>query len=291
MKVLLSFFLRFLLAPLLVIVGVFILNGISKVRGVLRMKKLVVFILLASLVLALPSLLGLLKNEFVWFGLLLSVFIYLILGVSFNLFTRTGLYKSIGLGDNKWLLLFAIVMLLILSSWIYYLAFSWLSGLPYTHWAMFNVLWFTVPILYVICRNHFVDIPAAFYKLWIVDKTTIDYEYWDSLDKFKLMQVTVRIKRKIDSRNFSTFSVKLPPEISIGDWFNKFIEDQNLLFPKDTIDEIGIEEAPIGWIFYTNKWFKFPLFTRILDPDKDGDANNIKSKQVIYIKRTTERNE
>ena len=80
MKPLIFFFLKYLLAPLLAMVMVFVMGALKSIRQQLGMKRIIVFALLAGLFLGLPSLFGYLKNEYVWGGLVLTVTSYLILG-------------------------------------------------------------------------------------------------------------------------------------------------------------------------------------------------------------------
>lgn len=82
MKPLIFFFLKYLLAPLLAMVMVFVMGALKSIRQQLGMKRIIVFALLAGLFLGLPSLFGYLKNEYVWGGLVLTVTSYLILGFS-----------------------------------------------------------------------------------------------------------------------------------------------------------------------------------------------------------------
>lgn len=63
MKILLYFFARYLLAPLFVAVMIFVLTGIKTIKSKLSLKKLIIFILLASIAVALPSLFGFLKTN------------------------------------------------------------------------------------------------------------------------------------------------------------------------------------------------------------------------------------
>ncbi len=284
MKVLTGVFVRYILIPLLVVIFVVILNSLTKMTSKLNMKRVIIFILLTSIILALPSLLGLLKYEFVWGGLIFTVFLYLLLGILIQVFFRTKLFKSMGFDGKKGYIFFMVFIILILSMWIYFLVFERLSGLPYAFVAMLNVFWFVVPLFYAVSRELFLSIPPPFYTSWKVGNN-IDYEYWEKLDTFKLIQVTVKIKRKPTSENYSSFSVKLPEEVSLGEWFDKLIEDQNIRTPKDAI-EIIHNELPVDWIFYTDRWFRVPLFTRVLDPNADNAVNKIKNKQVIYIRRT-----
>ena len=83
MKPLIIFFLKFLLAPLLAMLLLFITSALKSIRQKLSMKKVIIFSLLAGLCLGLPSLFGLLRNEFVWGGLILTVISYLLLGIFF----------------------------------------------------------------------------------------------------------------------------------------------------------------------------------------------------------------
>jgi hypothetical protein len=286
MNTLLAFFLRYLLAPIIVLIALLVMNNLSKAKGVLKMKKLIIFVLITSLILALPSLLGMLRYEFIWGGLIITIACYLLFSGLFNWFVKSKTYKAIGLGDNKWHIVLALFIAVVLASWIYYLVFSWLSKLNYSLWAMFNILWFFIPVFYRFSKNSFLKIPTPFYKLWTVDIEKNNDEYWNSVDTFQLMQVTVKIKRSLRSRQYSSFSVKLPEEVSLGVWFNRFIEDQNIRFPNSII-ETEEEGEQFGWIFYTNKWLPIPLFTRMLDFDGDVKLNKLKNKATIYIRRVS----
>lgn len=284
MTALIAFFLKYLLAPIIVIVSLIAMNLLGKGKSVLKMKPLIVFILILSLILALPSLLGLLKYEFVWGGLIISTIIYLLLGYFTNLFSKTSLFKTFGFAERKWLMLLGYFVSAVLGAWIYYLAFTWLSKLNYGAWAMSNILWFFIPILYMFSKEKYINIPTAFYKLWVVSFDKKSEEYWNNIDTFRLMQVTLKVKRNIDAKQYASFSVKMPDDISIGNWFNRFVEDQNLRFPSNRIEiEDGKEEY--GWIFYTNKWLPFPLFIRMLNFDETVTKNKIKNKMTIYARR------
>ncbi|CAA0182581.1 TssN family type VI secretion system protein [Tenacibaculum maritimum] len=300
MEALIAFFLRYLLAPILVVILLVVIGNLMKMRTkTLKMKKVVVFVLVLSLILSLPSLLGFLKNEFVWGGLALTIIAYLLLGVGFVLIRNLSFYKNIkgeeekeGKVDfNKITELLIMLVAVILSTWIYYLIFSWISKLPYAIWAMFSTVWFFMPFLYVLSKELFLKIETPFYKAWKVELNNDHRDYWEHIDTFRLIQVTVKIKRRSEDEEYSSFSVKLPREVPLGVWFNKFIEDQNVRFPENMIDPFGGGGTEIGWIFYTSKWFSFPLFIKVLDSKEDGKFNRVKNKQVIYIRRTKVKSE
>ena len=83
MQMLLSIFFKYLLAPFFVMIMLFILNSMKNLKQKLSMKKAIIFILISALIIALPCLFGLLRNEFVWAGLLLTILCYIGLGFIF----------------------------------------------------------------------------------------------------------------------------------------------------------------------------------------------------------------
>ena len=284
MVVLISFFVKYLLAPLLAIVCIFIITSIAKGKAMINIKKLIVFILCAVLILAIPSLLGAVKFEFVWIGLYVTIIIYLIFGALYNLFTRSKLFKGIGFNDVTGLMVIALFIIMVLTAWVYFLLFDIVSDLDYSAWTATLCLWFLVPVFYSYSRKLFLRIPSPFYKSWVVERDFNDNEYWDNIDTFSLMQVTVKIKRTPNDTEYSSFSVRLPKDVTLGRWFNRFVEDQNIRFPNKAI-ETENEDQQFGWIFYTSRWLSAPIFTRMLDFDKEVSVNRVRNKSTLYIRR------
>ena len=282
MKPLILFFLKYLLAPLLAALLLFVMNALKSVRQKLSMKKVIVFSLLAGLCLGLPSLFGFLRNEFVWGGLILSVISYLLLGILFVLVLKAVMKD----GENgEAISILIMVTSSIIGAWIYYLAFDWVScGLTYTAWAMTSVLWFMIPYFTCMSFEKFRDIHPPVYALWKSDSGNFNRSYWDTFDSFRAKAVKVCMKRKKGDVGYTTFTVRLSDGIPLGNWFDWLVEDHNRRFPQTKI-ETKMDNPESGWIFYTSKWFKYPLFIRILDPNLPSEENQIRKGQVIYIKR------
>lgn len=290
MQELITFFFRYLLAPLIVIVLSFFMRYLSKGRSTLNSKKLVVFILIMSLIVAFPSLLGLLKYEFIWGGLLISIFIYLLLGILFTWFTASPIFEKIGFKkENIWLTLIGCLIFMVIGGWIYFLAFSYLSKLSYGIYATLGMLWFLVPMLYKVSKDRFIEIPKLFYDYWVIKNDPADNEYWNNIDTFRLKQVVVKVKRNFKAKHYASFSVKIPDDVELGKWFDRFIADQDRRFPQNAIELLDKStEKKFGWIFYTPKWFHFTLFTRNLDFNTTVAKNKIRNKDIIFIKRVSQ---
>lgn len=284
MKVLIAFFLRYLLAPLLGVGMVFIITNLNIAKKKLSVKKLIIFILLTALIISLPSLFGFLRNEYIWGGLILTSASFLLLGGIYCKIVNTTLFEGIGLGKSRGVGALVLVIISILGGWSYFLLFEWISGLSYSIWCLSSVLWFLVPYMIKCSLDLFLNIPRPIYIPWELDYGTFDRYYWDRVDNFGANSVRVKIKRKIEDPVYATLVVRLPKEITIGNWFNWFIEDQNRRFPQEPIETYK-DDVRIGWTFYTAKWFRFPLFIRRLDPHKTSQENRIKNNQIIFIRR------
>lgn len=250
----------------------------------IKTKSAVIFVLCFSLIAALPCLFAFFNNEFIWFGLLFSVLYYLTLGVMLLYFMEGVLFQKIEIKNSAPAKIFLFLIVGILSSWIYYLAFNYIAISSYAHISMLNILWLFAPVFFKESKKKYLQIPDPFYEYWRVGKERKDIEYWDNIDKFRLMQVSIHIKKKVNSDVFSKFDVKIAQEVNLGNWFDKFIEDQNYRFPNDAI-ESSAENENSGWIFYTAKYFSFPLFIRNLSPKKTISESKLKNKQTIFAKR------
>ncbi|WP_281322577.1 TssN family type VI secretion system protein [Flavobacterium aestivum] len=282
MNTMLPFFLKYLLAPLLILIITFIMSQFSGIK--IKTKSAIVFVLCFSLIAALPCLFAFFNNEFIWLGLLFSVFYYLMLGIGLIYFMDTALFQNMNVQDSAPAKLFLFLIVTILSSWIYYLVFNYIAISSYAHISMLNILWVFVGIFFIESKKKFLQIPDPFYEYWRVGRERKDIDYWDNIDKFRLMQVSINIKKKANSEFFSKFDVKIAQEVNLGNWFDKFIEDQNYRFPNDAI-ESSAENEDSGWIFYTAKYFSFPLFIRKLNPHETIAESKLKNKQIIFAKR------
>ena len=284
MSTILPFFLKYLLAPFLVLIITFIMGQISAIK--VKIKSVIVFVLCFTILIIISSLFAFLSNEFIWFGLLFTILYYLILGIILLSFMGSKLFEKTGIGDSLLSSFFVFLIVTILSGWLYYLLFNWITISSYTHIIMFNILWIFIPYLFRELKKNYLLIPYPFYDYWKVGSEGKDNEYWDKIDKFRLMQVSIKIKKRGDSDVFSKFDVKIAQEVNLGNWFNKFIEDQNHRFPNDAI-ETNADDENMGWIFYTSKYFKFPLFIRTLNPKIPIIESKIKNKQIIFAKRVS----
>lgn len=85
MEVLITYFLKYLLAPFLVAAILLMMNGIKAIKKQLKFKNVIVYILITGLLLGIPGCLSILKDEFVWGGVFIVNVLYF-LGVLVRLY-------------------------------------------------------------------------------------------------------------------------------------------------------------------------------------------------------------
>lgn len=290
MELLITFFQSYLLAPLLIIILLLVMGSLKGLKEQLSMKYALLYILIAGLLLGTPGFLSVLQDEYVWGGIFISVGTYFILGLLALLTMKGGVEKSLGVSDKPFGQACILLASTILGAWIHYLLFTKFGGLPYGHIAMMQSLWFLIPFLTEFSLSRFHLVPPPMYELWYTGNSTFNRNYWDTVDSYKTIAVRVKLKRKLGDKEYSSFVVRLQDEISLGDWFNWLVEDQNKRSPEQSI-VVGEEEVDAGWIFYTSRWITYPLFIRVLNPKLNRVANKIRKNQTIYIKRVIVVNE
>ena len=153
MNTILPFFLKYLLAPFLILIITLIMSQFSNVK--IKTKAAIIFTLCFSIIAALPCLFAFFNNEFIWFGLLFSVIYYIILGIALVYFMNTALFQKVGIQNNVLAKVFMFLIIAILSSWIYYLAFNYIAISSYAHISMLNILWLFVPIFFQESKNKY----------------------------------------------------------------------------------------------------------------------------------------
>lgn len=286
MKLLIAFFLKYLLAPLLMVVLLFLMNSVKSIKQRLSVKNVIIYVLLSGLLLGTPGFLSMLQDEYVWGGLLINIGMYLLFGF---LFVRTmigSISETIGVNDSILGQILVMLVSAVLGAWIHYLIFEWQGGMPYAHWAMSNILWYMTPYLTYVCLKSFQSIPPPIYELWNPSNSSYQRSYWDNLDHFKAKTIRVKLKRRTSDQGYVSLSVRLPNDIPLGDWFDWFLQDQYRRTPHAPIESAQADRGG-GWIFYTSRWINYPLFIRVLDPKLTGEENRISKGKTIYAKRVT----
>ncbi len=278
-----SFFIRFLLFPLIFIVSTAVLSIINKKNQFLNNKRLIVSVLVIGIILAIPGFLGFLNFNFMPWGYIICCIFYILTGTIF-VYLLTKYYPK-ELLDRKIFIFFATLVSAILSVYLYQLAFNWLSSVRFGWWGAGSITWFFVPLMFWWAYVSLLSIPSEIYKIWKYPSTPLDINM-DHVDFNKLLVLELELYKKSSDPEPLKVKVKAPENMNFGIWFHKFIDDYNLKFGKNPVEFRDEYQDGYRWIFFIKtSFFKRNIF---IDPDLDITENGISEKMTIYAKRVTE---
>lgn len=281
-------FLQYLLMPIFVAIAASVMVVLRKKNQLLSNRKLIFFVLLSGLVMAVPGLFGLLPGSFTPWAYLVSQLLYVLLGVLF-----VQLYDQ-HFGDKvtRYAMGFRIALMsviVLLGGYLFALLYNLLhpGGGGYT--GATSLLAFFLPLLFQQTYLAFISIPFEIYKVWEYPQGAVEEISFDGMDFNKLMVLELEFSRQPDDADRLRVKAKAPADISLGDWFRKFIDDYNYKFPNSAIVYEKGDGSMHGWVFYCKKSFFHRR--RLLDPGQTISQNKIEEHITITSKRVIEHNE
>ncbi|WP_316798421.1 TssN family type VI secretion system protein [Pedobacter frigidisoli] len=278
-----SFFIRYLLFPLIFLVSAAVLSIINKKNQFLNNKKLIVSVLLTGIILALPGFLGFLNFNFMPWGYIICCIYYVLTGI-LMVYLLSKFYAA-PLLDRKVFIFFAAFISALLAVYLYQLAFNWLSDVNFGWWGAGSISWFFVPLIFWWAYVALLNIPSEIYKIWKYPDVPLDINM-DHIDFNKLLVLELELYKKSSDPEPLKVKVKAPANMNFGVWFHKFIDDYNLKFAKNPVEFRDDHQDGYRWIFFVKtSFFKRNLF---IDPDLDIAQNGISEKMTIYAKRVSE---
>ena len=278
-----SFFFRYLLYPLIFLVSAAVLSIVNKKNQFINNKRLVISILILSLILAVPGFSGFLSFDFMPWGYIICQIYYIGMGILF-VYLATKYYPK-ELLERKFFIVFSVLISLLLSFYLFQLAFNWLSAIHFGLWAATSIFSFLIPLLFWWAYIALISIPTEIYKIWQYPATPISIEM-DHLDFDRMLVLELELYKNTNDPEPLKVKAKAPENIIFGDWFYKFIEDYNLKFPKSPVKYSSDDYESYKWIFFIKtSFFKRNIF---IDPDLDIISNKITEKDTIYAKRVSE---
>ncbi len=278
-----QFFMRYLLFPLIAVVSAIVFTIVNKKNKFINNKRLIISLLLLSLALAIPGLLGFLSLDFMPWGYIIAQIYFLALGCGF-VYLMTKYYAN-ELLDRKVFIIVALLIANLLGFYLYQTIFNALSSIRMGAWAATSSFNFLAPLLFWWCYVTLLSIPAEIYKVWQYPVVPISLDM-AHLDFNRMLVLELEVYKHTNDPEPIKVKVKAPENMEFGDWFYKFIEDYNLKFPKSPVSFMAADNEPFRWIFFIRtSFFKRNTF---IDPELDIRRNGITEKVTIYAKRVSE---
>lgn len=278
-----SFFIRYLLFPVIFVITTSIMSIVNKRNKVLSNKKLIVILLLTSVALGIPGFLGFLDLQFMPWGYLACQFIYLSLGIVYV--WLAGIYYENELLNRRGFFFICTLIACLLGVYLFKLAFNWLNDLQYGFWAATSIVAFLIPPVFWWAYIAFLNIPLEIYKIWTYPVVPADINM-EHLDFNRLLVLELDLYKNTNDPEPLKVKAKAPRNMNFGLWFQKFIDDYNLKFPNAPVQYKQDDGESYKWIFYIKpSFFKQRLF---IDPDLNIEENGITEKYTIFAKRVSE---
>ena len=277
-----SFFSSYLIMPLLAIIFAFVAYFVAKRNKLLRNKKFILYVLLVSLLLGIPALLGFIDYWFMPYVYLLLSGLYAILGW-YNI--KLVHHFQPDIAKKPYIAEFLThFLMMFIGAAIFSLIFNLCNELKYGLWACTCLLAFVMPTLYKNLYERYMAIPLEVYKVW---RYSSDYDLssFDKMDFDKLLVMEVEIFKRVNDHSPSKIKAKAPDVMSFGLWFQKFISDYNMKFSKEPIEMLDGANL-YGWIFYVKRSFFHKR--RYIDYELSIFQNKVKEKYTIVAKRVSE---
>ena len=278
-----SFFIRYLIFPLIFVIAAAIMTIINKKNKLLSNKRLIVIILLTAVILGIPGLLGFLDLQFMPWGYLFCQLIYLALGSVYV--WLAGKYHENELLNKKGFFIFCTLISCLLGVYLFKLGFDWLNNLRYGLWAATSIFIFLLPPIFWWAYIAFMSIPLEIYKVWQYPRVPDDISM-EHLNFDNLMVLELDLYKNTDDPEALKVKAKAPPNMNFGQWFQKFIDDYNLKFPNAPVQYKVNKTDSYRWIFYIKP--SFWKRRQFIDPDLNIVENKITETNTIYAKRVSE---
>ncbi|WP_345949722.1 MULTISPECIES: TssN family type VI secretion system protein [unclassified Mucilaginibacter] len=278
-----SFFIRYLLFPVIFAVSTAIMTVINKKNQVFNNKRLIVTMLITSLVLGLPGLLGFLDLQFMPWGYICAQLYMLTAGIIFVYLAVT--YYDQELNTRKGFVFICSLLSCMLGAFLFKLGFDWLNNLKYGIWASTAVFAFLLPLVFWWAYVAYLNIPLEIYKVWQYPLYPVDISM-EHLDFNRLLVLEVNLYKSTADSEQLKVKAKAPRNMNFGLWFQKFIEDYNTKFPDSQIEYQQAKGESYKWIFYIKP--SFFSQRNFIDPELDIEQNNITEKYAIMAKRVSE---
>lgn len=287
-----AIFLKYLLIPLIAVVMAGLMAYVKKKNKILKNKTLLLYILIASLVLALPGIGGLAGNTFSPWWYLFSQLVYMCLGIYHirllgYYFKRTGTDKK----SQAYATLFEVLLTLIcmlIGYYLFTLLFNALSAYNgYGMVAATSLTIFPLPMVFNYAYQRFTAIPFAIYKVWqFAPGISSGFE---NRELGALMLINLELTKTPKEGHRFAIKAKSPVNLPLGEWMNRVIEDFNLKNPTEPIETANETGEEHGWIFYVKPSFFHPR--RYLDYEKSIAGNKLSEKNIVICKRVIRQEE
>lgn len=242
-------FVSHLLYPLISLLLVTIMLIMNKKNNFLSNRALIVFILVSSLIVALPGIATLAGLSFMPTFYLITQCVFVLLGY-FYMEKIFDYFSGSNEIMNKFMIVLTTLCILTLGSYLFSLIFNYLGDFDYGLWASTCTYTLILPMLFKWSHTALLNIPAEIYKIWKYDLNYVDPLFTSETSE-KIVVLKVELSKHPEDTEYIKVKARAPHSFTFGDWFQMFIHDYNIKYHESPICFQQENGEMYGWIFYT----------------------------------------
>jgi hypothetical protein len=276
-----NLFVNQLLLPIISVAVATVAIFVNKKNAFISNKKFIVFVLISSLIIALPAILNFLGVLFIPQLYIVNQLLFLILGY-FYMNQTTRLFAGENENANRLMILITTLAILGLGSYLFSLLFNVASDFKYGFIASTCTYTLILPILFRWTYISLVNIPAEIYKVW---KYRMDYNEPEFSSEMveHLMVLELELTKKASDTEVVKVKAKAPANFVFGDWFQLFLIDYNSKYFENPIKYQSENGELYNWIFYVKP--SMGSGKKYIDYEKKITDNKLNEKITILCKR------
>lgn len=276
-----NLFVNHLLLPIVSVVVATVALFLNKKNALVSNKRLIVFVLISSLVLALPATLNFMGVLFIPQLYIINQLIFLFLGYFFMNYT-TRLFAGENETVNRILTLLSTIVIFCLGSYLFSLIFNLSGDFKYGLIASTCTYTLILPVLFRWTFISLTNIPAEIYKVWQYRKDYNEPEFSSEMVE-RIMVLELELTKKASDTELVKVKAKAPSDFVFGDWFQLFLIDYNAKYFENPINYQSENGELYNWIFYVKP--TLGSGKRYIDYEKKITDNKLNEKITILCKR------
>lgn len=276
-----NLFVNHLLLPLISAVVATVALFLNKKNALISNRKLIVFTLVSSLIIALPATLNFIGVLFIPHLYVINQFLFLLFGY-FYMNRTTRMFSSENETVNRLMTVLTTLTILCLGSYLFSLIFNFAGDFKYGFIASTCTYPLILPFLFRWTYISLINIPTEIHKVW---KYRMDYNEPEFSSEMveHIMVLELELTKKASDKEVVKVKAKAPSDFVFGDWFQLFLIDYNSKYFESPINYQNDNGELHNWIFYVKPTIRSGK--RYIDYEKKITDNKLDEKITILCKR------
>ncbi|HRG52222.1 MAG TPA: TssN family type VI secretion system protein [Bacteroidia bacterium] len=276
-----NIFVTHLLLPIVSAIATTIAFILNKKNAFLTNKKFILFVLISSLIIALPALLNFIDVLFIPQLYIITQLLFFILGY-FYMTRITRMFSSENETANRVMSILSTLIILSFGSYVFSLLFNFAGDFKYGLIASTSTYTFVLPLFFRWTYISLNNIPTEIHKVWKYQMNYNEPEFSSEIAE-RIMVLELELTKKASDTEVVKVKAKAPTDLLFGEWFQLFLIDYNSKYFEQPIKYQNENGELYNWIFYVKP--SIGSGKKYIDYEKKITDNKLNEKITILCKR------